>query len=468
MEKAIPTQKPPARLRVLIVLAIGAFFAAAVYFHALSVNDYYYYSWPWKWAPSIYVYSILLPLGIPLLAAQFIHARRRSLAIALITLSSFALMVGGAVVEKNPPSFSQIPEVVQSRWSTGYFASAADFVRKGKSTGELMRRYPKLLEHFYLHPRQKPPGILLFEIAVIRHFGAGTSGAMISGLLTGIVASCSVPMAYLFIAIHTENRDAAFFGASFFAVCPSLILFFPDFDPCFPVLTAALAIFWALALKRERPIFAALFGLTYAITALITYLPGILPIFFVGYTFAQSRADGNFRWPNVWKYLAIALGTFAAFYFVLWLATGFDPIATLRECARQNAILWDKLIGNIGYPRHSLPWTFFTDLYDFALGSGWISFVLVGFYFFSAIKTGFDFESKVAAVSVSQFLVIAIIGLLQTESARIWIFMYPMLMLPIGLELVRWSPRSRLAVFIAMLVITAAMCQSMEFMTSAL
>src|ERR1700677_2386070 len=127
MEQAIPTQKPPARLRVFIILAIAAFFAAAVYFHALSVNDYYYYSWPWKWAPSIYVYSILLPLGIPLLAAQFLHERRRSLAIALITLSSFTLMVGGAVVEKNPPSFSQIPEVVQSRWSMGYFASAADF-----------------------------------------------------------------------------------------------------------------------------------------------------------------------------------------------------------------------------------------------------------------------------------------------------------------------------------------------------
>jgi hypothetical protein len=290
---------------------------------------------------------------------------------------------------------------------------------------------------------------------------------MVSGLLTGLIVACCVPMTYFFIAVCTENRDAAFFGASFFALCPSLLLFFPDFDPCFPVLTAALGILWALALKRKSWVYAAGFGVMYAITGLITYLPGILPIFFVGYTIVQSRAHGEFRWGRAFTYLGIALGVGVAFYGLLWLASGFNPISTLVECARQNAILWDKLINKIGYPRHSLPWTFFTDLYDFALGSGWISFVIAGAYFLSVFRKGFNYEAKIAVVSVLQFLVIAAVGLLQTETARIWIFMYPMLMVPIGLELARWPRAARVAVYVALLIITAAMCQSMEFMQSA-
>jgi hypothetical protein len=472
MEKTIPVAnhaiaKPPrVRMRVIIVLAVAAFFAVAVHGHLLSVNNYYYYSWPWKWSPSIYVYPIIIPLGVPLLVAQFVYRKNRALAVALITLSAFALMVGAAVVQNNPPSFSRITDIVASRWSTGYFASAAGIVQQNFPMRELLRRYPTLLDHFYLHPRQKPPGILLFEIAVIHLFGTGSPGMMISGLLTGLIAATGVPLTYLFITIHTENRDAGFLGATFFALCPSLLLFFPDFDPTFPVLTCALAIFWALAIKQKRAIFGILFGLTYALTGLITYLPGILPIFFAGYTFILSRSDPKFRWKEVAKQLAFALAVFSAFYLLLWLATGFDPFTTLRECARQNAILWDKLIYNIGYPRHSLPWTFFTDLYDFALGSAWISFVIAGFYFTTAIKNGLTLESQIAIAAVSQFLIIAIIGLLQTESARIWIFMYPMLMLPIGLELTTWPPRARLAVFAAALLITAAMCQSMQFMIS--
>jgi hypothetical protein len=56
-------------------------------------------------------------------------------------------------------------------------------------------------------------------------------------------------------------------------------------------------------------------------------------------------------------------------------------------------------------------------------------------------------------------------GALQVETARIWMFMLPMLMLPVGLELANWRPGARLAVYAALLILTAEMCQSMEFIT---
>jgi hypothetical protein len=43
-----------------------------------------------------------------------------------------------------------------------------------------------------------------------------------------------------------------------------------------------------------------------------------------------------------------------------------------------------------------------------------------------------------------------------------------MLMLPIGLELARWRSAARIAVYAALFLVAAAMCQSMEFMSSAM
>jgi hypothetical protein len=401
---------------------------------------------------------------------QIIYLRRPDwvwVALAAVALSALGLMIGGAVVQVGPPGFSRISQVIQSRWSTGYFDSAVMLVHKGTPIRKLLGHYPQMLDHFYLHPRQKPPGSLLFEIAMVRIFGDGNAGALASGWVIALVASFSVISTYFFIACFTENRDAAFLGASFFALCPSLLLFYPDFDPCFPNLTALVTILWARALRTNGVGNAVAFGLAYAVAGFITYLPGVLPIFLVGFTWLQHRREANCGWRRIGRQLAISAGVFAAFYGLLWAVTGFDPIATLVECARQVSVLWDRLINVYHYPRHSLPWTFFTDLYDFAMGSGWISFALVGFLLISMRKGPLNYRNGITLAAVSQFVVIAAIGLLQTESARIWIFMYPMLMLPVGMELSGWKTRGRIAVFVALLLLMIAMCQSMEFIGSA-
>jgi len=458
-------------LRVIFVLAVAACFLVAVHKHLFNVNSHYYYTWKWQWIASKTVYPVFFVLAIPFFVAQIVYLRRRArvwIALMAVTLSTFGLMIGGAVVQKDPPSFSRISEVVQSRFSTGYFVTAAMLVRKEMPVRELLRRYPTLMDHFYLHPRQKPPGLVLFEMGIIRLFGSGNAGAMASGWLIAALACLGVVSTYLFIACFTGSRDAAFAGASYFALCPSLLLFFPDFDICYPNLTVLLTVLWALSLKTNQTRYSVAFGIAYAITGMITYLPGVLPIFLVGFAWLQHQSDPQCRWSRIAWHIAIAAGVFAAFYFVLWATTGFNPISTLRESATQVNILWDKLINIYQYPRHSLPWTFFTDLYDFALGSAWISFALLGLYLQSAVKTALTPVTRIALVSVSQFVLIAAIGLLQTETARIWIFMYPMLMLPIGLELAKWRPWQRIAVYAALLLLTAAMCQSMQFIDGAM
>jgi hypothetical protein len=133
----------------------------------------------------------------------------------------------------------------------------------------------------------------------------------------------------------------------------------------------------------------------------------------------------------------------------------------------QVDVLWKILWSMFPGPRHKLPGTIATDLYDFALGSGWISYILVGCSILSARENKRSGDFWIALLCVIQIVAVAVFGLLQTETARVWIFMLPLLVTPIGLELANWKPWKRVAVYAALLLLTAAMCQSMTFIISA-
>jgi cation transport ATPase len=113
-------------LRIFSLFAVAVFFAVAVHQHLFSVNSEYYYTWKWQWIPSATVYPILLPLGIPFFLAQLLYARRPSaIWVGLLMVSALALMIGGAWIQQNPSGIYRIPDVIRSRWSTGYFVQAA-------------------------------------------------------------------------------------------------------------------------------------------------------------------------------------------------------------------------------------------------------------------------------------------------------------------------------------------------------
>ena len=458
------------RFRFVLILAVAAFFLIAVYRHLFDVNSQYYFTWEWQWISSARVYPLLLPLAIPFFAAQVIYLRRPNsvwIAITLCMVSLLALMIAGAVIQKDPPSFTRISDVVRSRWTSGYFREALWLRHENIGARQLLVQYPSLVDHFYLHPRTKPPGPVLIEMTIIGLFGTGSGAAMISGFLIGSVAIFSIPGTFCLIRLLTGNRDAAFFGASYFALCPAPVLFFPDFDPCYPILTVAIIGLWIMAMRTNQARFSIALGFAYAITAFITYLPGVLVFFLAGFAVYQIATNPQCTYGRVAKHFAISFGTFVGCNFVFWLITGFNFIDTLTACMHQIDVLWKILYSMFPGGRHTLPGTIPTDLYDFALGSGWISFVLVGCCLVSARKNKRPDDFWIALLCVIQILAVAIFGLLQCETARVWIFMLPLLMTPIGLELVNWRPWQRMAVYAALLLLTAAMCQSMTFIISA-
>ena len=60
-------------------------------------------------------------------------------------------------------------------------------------------------------------------------------------------------------------------------------------------------------------------------------------------------------------------------------------------------------------------------------------------------------------------VLVAVTGLLQLETARVWNFMLPLLMIPVGLELGSWTNWQRIAVYATLCLATAAIAQNVKF-----
>src|SRR5262249_42270087 len=59
--------------------------------------------------------------------------------------------------------------------------------------------------------------------------------------------------------------------------------------------------------------------------------------------------------------------------------------------------------------------------------------------------------------------VIAVTGLIQTETARVWIFLMPLFFIPAAQEMEKWSGRERFAALAAQVVVLIALYSNMVF-----
>ena len=59
----------------------------------------------------------------------------------------------------------------------------------------------------------------------------------------------------------------------------------------------------------------------------------------------------------------------------------------------------------------------------------------------------------------------ALTGLLRCETSRVWLFLQPLVMLALGLELSRWNGWARAVVFTCLVLLTAAVAQNMELLS---
>jgi len=447
------------RARLVTIFSIVA--VALVYLHVKGMNGPGYFPWEWQRLPALPSFALIAAGMLPFCAGQYLYARRPRrvwLPVLSVSASTLALQIVCAALYNPPFDVHRISDVVESPSATGYYTIASDLF-DGSHAGPLrdwLPAYPALMASFPSHGQTKPPGPVLYYYAFINLFGRGTAAALAGGALVGLLAAAGVVCTFLLLDVLLENSAAAFHGASFFALCPGLLLFFPEFDQIYPIFTAAMLTSWSLALKRRSIAYAAAFGAAVSVAIFWSYSLLLLGLFLAAYTLAGLATDRATRLGSVAAYAAGAVLIVCASYAVLWLATGFDAVGTFRAAVANQARLLPAL-------RRPYPQTIFWDLFDFALGTGWISGLLVVFWLHrSALGTG---RSRlIAFLALGQIAAVAIIGLLQTETARVWIFMMPLVMIPIGLELQEWTARGRFAVYACLALVVAAIHQNMLFL----
>jgi hypothetical protein len=458
-----PARNRPA-VRLLICLAAAALIAIAAWEHRAGLNGTSYHRWNWRNTLGGWRYAIFILLAAPFFAGQWLrqrHPKRTSVSLLLVMLTAGGLMGAFIILQSRTPSTSGIIYVIQNQYHFGYFRDAEKLLEAGIPPRQMLADYPRLCRMFTLHPRVKPPGLILIDSLVIAVFGPDRRGELAIAALIGLGAVFALPAVYSFVAEFTQDADAAFAAASYFALCPALLLIFPQFDQCYPLLTVALAITWRRTLVNNSAYLAAQFGLILAITLFVTYLPAVLVVLFAAYPFVLRRQGNS---PTSWQATRLALVSlfaFVAFYALLWLATGFNPVAGFRACWANQAgnLRFLESIGNI--PRR-WPGTIPGDFSDFALGAGWIAFLLAAMFFVPAGRAPRPFLA-LGALCIGQIAIVGLLGLIQCETARVWIFMLPLLMLPVGVEIGHWTFGPRMAIYLALLVLVVATWHSMSF-----
>jgi hypothetical protein len=431
--------------------------------HFSYVNGPHYWQWPWRRIDPIHIYPVLAAAAIPFFAAQWVQRRGRwpvAVPLGLIMLSMFALQIGALAVQTSPISLERLAARVLDEDITGYYHDA----RSITELGPWLADYPQGMPERHLHSINKPPGPILFYLPFISWAGSDDSAAHAGGLVIGLLATIALPMTYLLIPAVSGDRRAAFRGAGYLALCPSLVLFLPEFDQVYAAIATALVLFWMLALKRNDWRCALGFG---AVLSLLTFFSfhllaiGVFPALY-SIWFLVQRPGVNVL--TILRHALVGLAVPAVFYAILWLTTGYDPLGTFRTAldttAALNAIL-----------KRPYPWTILFDLTDFALGTAWISFLLVAFLVlrWCSARDG-DQESAgasslqwVSLFAIATPVTVAVTGLIRAETARTWIFMMPLVMIPVGIELSRWSFRSCLVVYFCLWLLTVAICQNMAF-----
>ena len=447
------------RLHRISVLALALVIAALLIGHVPGINGPWYWEWPFR---RLDAGRVLLPMTIafaPFVLAQVLHARGRlghAGALALLALATLALEAVSIGVQGPRFNLMRVALVVENPIITSYFTDALGY----SGLSDWLGSYPERMREFHLHSFNKPPGPVLYY-AWFLHWFEPHQAALFGGLVVGLLASGCGPATFALVRLLGAPADSAFHAASYAALCPGLILFYPEFDQTFPLLCAALLGTWVMALERDRGRWSACFGAVLALVAFTSYSLLVLGAFAFGYAVLFCALDPRrpARLSVVARHAAIGLATTSCLYALFYAVTAFDPFATFVAAVENQA----RHAATLGRP---WPATIPFDLLDFALGTGWLSFLLIGFGLARWRGRKLAKLDWVVLLCIAQVMLVAVGGLIPVETARVWLFMIPLFMLPVGLELSRWGFGGRMMVYVCLWGLMVLTCLNLGFLTA--
>lgn len=418
-------------MRAALTVAIGIVFAMLVFAHAPGVNGPDYWIWHWQRRDDALRVALLFALAaVPALAAHYV--RSRVMAMLLLCVSVIALQFAGS------GGVARIERIAHDQLQTSYFTVADSIV---KTPGiDWLGQYDELLRRAPQHATTKPPGPIAFYVAIIRLAGPARAPLVVAVAIS-LLSAAAVGATWWMARALTDDDGVARETATLLALAPSMTLFFLYLDPVYPLFACALLATWWTALQRESRAAAAAFGLVLFVTTMVSYTLLVLGVPLAGMALMRWRRRSTY------ELAAISLGVAIALHALFALATGFNPISAFRTALAMQAYQ---------LPLLHRPWpkTIPFDLLDFLLGAAWVPLV-------PAICWIAKRRDVTAWLAVTP-LVVALTGLIQAETARVWIFLLPLLFLPAARELRTWSAPQRLAVHVTMVVVLIALYVNLD------
>jgi methylthioxylose transferase len=449
------------KLEAAAILAVGIAFALGVLFEISPLNGSLRLTgWQWPWRSDLELLRGVAFLLVPLGLIEFVlrKADKRPLSpawiyVAMLTVGNFLLQMLGMLAE--PEDFGLLQRIVQSPVATSYFTDA----QRIEGVGAWLRHFDSASLAF--HSSTHPPGPVLFYDAFLKLFGTA-SGALIGGCAVGLLGSLGVAVAYAFAGLWTSDRRTRLTAGALYALLPALSVFFPEFDQVYPIFAMLLVFFWCRSLQSEEKVpwdalclgavlFAALF-FAYNILTIGAFLA-----YYAIYWMWRQRWSGA-ALAKLLRNSAIAAGVCAGGQTILWLATGYNPIASFR-----HALAYQRVYASLLHRQYLN--SILCDPYDFLLGAGILALPLVAAYLYR-VSRDFDLGRRDVALSIlglATILTVDLTGVLRGEAARVWLFLQPLVIVPAALELSRFRGRWRTALFATQWLILACLKAKMLF-----
>ncbi len=342
--------------------------------------------------------------------------------LGVLAFSNFLLQF--LSVAADPRGMDRIRQIVQSSNATGYFTDALTI----QNLLEWMGRFH--LSAGAAHSSTHPPGPILYYYCF--SILGPNAGAYWGGMIVGLLGSMGVILVYHFTALWTQDPKVRLTAAAFYALLPSLTVFFPEFDQAYPLMAMGLLMAWVKAVQDNAHSFRTAFWLGFLLFAALFFAYNLLVLGAFFAFFAVDRLWHGAGFAGLVKTSALALISCSVLYGLLWLLTGYNAPATFMRSLHNQTSHSASL---------ARPYAIFVihDLYDFALGAGFLAVLIVGIRFRPLLqqwKAG-ETSALLSLCGIATILTVDFTGLLRGETARVWLFLQPLIIIPAAIELAR-------------------------------
>ena len=428
--------------------------------------------WVWKYAPVGSYTTIWFPCLVFLLFLYFLRKclawQRESLILGMLIV--FALLFQLSIGSVGRLGLQEYIFVTMSPVMSGFF----DESLKINNLGEFLRNYSVLMADFNFHARGYPPGPIIHFWSINKLFESfpglangllnivkgtlidpGTAfmewerafqttvpvplkaSVLVSSWMITFIGSLTIVPLYYLAKKLSNDKQTALYAASLYLLVPSIIMFAPGFDIVFPIfaVTALYLFYLGLVNQRSRYIWASglVTGIGLFFTLAILVIPVLMCLIALSFFLRQRLSSGFSREALITSLQSTGVC-------ILKLCGGvLIMIIIYRLCLQLN------LFYIINECRNSVVLFYSTRIRSYYK---WIGYNLIDFFLFTGIAVSIFFITKICSeikkviinktfslidtVWLSFILILLLLnfsGRILGETARVWIFLAPIVIM---------------------------------------